>query len=120
LSISGGDNPSIQRKYQSAYRGPTTCRFMILTNELPALPDASGALASRIVLLRTFKSFLGNEDTTLFEAKLKPEMDGIFKWALDGWQRLRERGYFVVPDSARGLLDDFVDLSNPLSGFVNE
>jgi putative DNA primase/helicase len=120
LSISGGDNPSIQRKYQSAYRGPTTCRFMILTNELPALPDASGALASRIVLLRTFKSFLGNEDTTLFEAKLEPEMDGIFRWALDGWQRLRERGYFVVPDSARGLLDDFVDLSNPLSDFVNE
>jgi len=120
LSISGGDNPSIQRKYKTPYRGPTTCRFMILTNELRALPDASGALASRIVLLRTFKSFLGNEDTTLFEVKLKPELDGIFRWALDGWQRLRERGYFVVPDSARGLLDDFVDLSNPLSDFVNE
>jgi putative DNA primase/helicase len=120
LSISGGDNPSLQRKHQPAYRGPITCRFMILTNELPALPDASGALASRIVLLRTFKSFLGREDTNLFEAKLKPEMDGIFRWALDGWRRLRERRYFVVPDSARGLLDDFADLSNPLSDFVNE
>ncbi len=89
LSISGGDSPSIQRKYLSAYRGPTTCRFLILTNELPLLPDASGALASRIVLLRTLKSFLGKEDTKLFEEKLKPEIEGIFRWALDGWQRLR-------------------------------
>jgi P4 family phage/plasmid primase-like protien len=120
LSISGGDSPSLQRKYLPAYRGPTTCRFMILTNELPSLPDASGALASRIVLLRTFKSFLGNEDTNLFKGKLKPEMEGIFRWALDGWQRLRKRGHFVVPDSARGLLDDFVDLSNPLSDFIND
>ena len=120
LSISGGDSPSIQRKYLSAYRGPTTCRFLILTNELPLLPDASGALASRIVLLRTLKSFLGKEDTKLFEQKLKPEIEGIFRWALDGWQRLRAGGHFGVADSAKGMLDDFVDLSNPLSDFVNE
>jgi putative DNA primase/helicase len=120
LSISGGDSPSLQRKYLPAYRGPTTCRFLILTNELPSLPDASGALVSRVVALRTFRSFLGNEVTNLFEAKLKPEKDGIFVWALDGWQRLRTRGHFIVPDSALGLLEDFVDLSNPLSDFVHD
>src|SRR5208282_5546731 len=69
LAISGGDSPSIQRKYLDAYRGPTTCRFMILTNELPLLPDASGALPSRFVLLRTLNSFLGKEDVNLFQEK---------------------------------------------------
>ncbi|WP_425157812.1 DNA primase family protein [Candidatus Binatus sp.] len=121
LSRSGNDSPPINRKYKSAYAGDTsTCRFLLLLNEFPTLRDSSGALASRFQLIRTFKSFLGKEDKSLFEEKLLPELDAIFLWALDGWDRLRKRGHFVVPDSAQGLLESFGEQLDKLSGFVNE
>ena len=43
---------------------------MILTNELPRLSDASGAIVSRIILLHTTKSFYGREDHGLTDAIL--------------------------------------------------
>jgi putative DNA primase/helicase len=121
LKFSGNDNPQIPRKYKTAYTGPTSsCRIVVFTNELPELMDSSGALAGRFTMIRTFRSFFGKEDITLFERTILPETDGIFLWALDGWRRLRERGRFVVPDSAQGLLDNFAEQTDILSGFVDD
>ena len=48
-------------------------RFTILTNELPRLTDASGAIASRFVILKLTESFLGREDKEL-DVKLADEL----------------------------------------------
>jgi len=47
LSISGEDALTIDRKYRHPWTGCLGVRFLILTNELPRIADASGALASR-------------------------------------------------------------------------
>lgn len=117
LSISGGDRPSVQRKYKSAYDLGLNTVFLMLMNELPLLPDTSGALANRFIPLCIFVSFFGREDPTLFEQKLEPEVSGVLNWAIEGRWRLRERGHFIVPDSASGLLESFEELSNPLSQY---
>jgi putative DNA primase/helicase len=49
LSISGEDTITINRKYKDQWTGKLPARFMILTNELPALGDASAAIAGRFV-----------------------------------------------------------------------
>jgi len=61
LSISGEDSITVNRKFkdQVSVRLPT--RFMIISNELPAFGDASGAIASRFVLVELHESFLGRE-----------------------------------------------------------
>ena len=71
LAITGEDALTIDRKYQAAWTGRLPTRFLILTNELPRLADASGALASRFVVLTLRQSFYGKEDQGLTERLLK-------------------------------------------------
>jgi putative DNA primase/helicase len=120
LSISGEDALTIDRKHTSAVTAKLPTRIVILSNELPRLADTSGAMASRFVVLRLTESFLGKEDTSLFEAKLRPELPAILWWAIAGWQRLRARGYFVQPESGRELTNAMADLTSPIGAFVRE
>ena len=112
LSITGGDKPSIPRKFKSNYEPGVDTVFLVLANELPMLPDASGALPHRFILLRIFVSFFGHEDTALFAEKLEPEISGILNWAIAGWFRLH-----VLPETSQAELEGFVELSNPLARF---
>ena len=58
LSISGEDGITIDRKYLVQWTGRLTTRFVIMTNELPRITDASGALASRIHCARASAKLL--------------------------------------------------------------
>ena len=119
LSISGEDTMSVNRKNTSFWHGKLQTRFIIITNEIPALADGSGALANRFIIVLLQTSFLGKEDPALFE-KLKPEMPGILNWAIDGYQRLRERGHFVQPESATEALEEMMRIGSPVRAFVSE
>lgn len=119
LSVTGEDIQSIDRKNQSAWNGKLVSRFIIMSNILPRFMDASGALTSRMIILKMKKSFYGNEDANLF-SKLKPELPGIFLWALEGLQRLRERGHFIQPSSSLEMVSDLNDLASNVSKFVRE
>ena len=79
LSVSGEDALTIDRKFQPAWTGRLPTRFVVLTNELPRLVDASGALAKRFVVLTMQRSFLGREDHGL-TGKLLAELPGILNW----------------------------------------
>ena len=87
LAISGEDTLTIDRKYREPATLQLPTRIVVLSNELPRLADASGALASRFVTLVSSRSFYGKEDTGLTE-KLLAELPGILNWALDGAERL--------------------------------
>jgi len=119
LSISGEDAQTIDRKHQE----PVTCRLptriQIVSNELPRLNDASGALIGRLIVLRLTKSFYGAEDPRLTD-KLLIELPGILLWAIGGWKRLNDAGRFTQPDSALELLGDMSDLSSPIAAFVRD
>jgi putative DNA primase/helicase len=119
LSISGGDRQTINRKNQQFWTGRLDVRFLITTNVLPAIRDASGTIATRYILLKLTQSFLGREDLTLRE-KLVPEMGGILNWALDGLDRLRKRGYFRLPASAKDSIRELEDAAEPVRAFLRE
>jgi putative DNA primase/helicase len=119
LSISGEDAQTIDRKYKDPVTLRLPTRFMILTNELPRLTDASGALASRFLLLQMVNSFHGREDHGL-EARLLEELPEILNWALEGLDRLRERGRFVQPATGKEALSDLEELGSPMAAFIRE
>jgi len=119
LSISGEDALIVDVKYKTPYTVKLPTRLIIMTNEVPALADSSGALASRFLTLRLTESFLGREDPTLSN-KLLDELPGILLWALEGRQRLYERGFFIQPESGRAIIDDLVELSSPITAFVED
>jgi putative DNA primase/helicase len=119
LSISGEDTITIDRKYRDPFTGKLPTRIMVLTNELPRFTDASGALASRFVLVTMRESFYGRENPQLTD-ELLADSSAIFNWALAGLDRLRERGYFAIPEAAREALRHLEDLASPVGAFVRE
>jgi putative DNA primase/helicase len=119
LSISGEDRLTIDRKYREPWTGRLPVRFFILSNELPRLADASGALASRFLLLMMQHSFYGREDLGLYD-RLSQELPGILNWSLAGLERLTHRGHFVPPISSAEALQELEDLASPIGAFIRE
>lgn len=119
LSISGEDFITIDRKFLPAWTGKLPTRFLILTNEVPRLADASGALASRFIVLNLTKSFYGQEDLDL-KNRLLGELPEILNWAIEGWQRLRDRRHFLQPSSSADIIEALEDLGSPVGAFVRE
>ena len=119
LSISGEDTLTIDRKFQEPITVKLPTRFTIISNELPRLSDSSGALSSRMLMLRVTKSFLGKEDPGLTD-RLLSELPGILLWAVQGWQRLNQRRYFLQSESGKELLGELEDLTSPINAFIRE
>lgn len=119
LSISGEDAQTVDRKNLEPVTTKLLTRFMIISNELPRLQDASGAFSGRMLVLRLTESFYGREDRALTQA-LEVERAGILHWAITGWESLRQRGYFVQPETGKQLRDQLDELSSPIAAFVNE
>ena len=110
---------SIDRKNRDLLTVKLPTRFTILTNELPRLTDASAALPSRLLTLQLTRSWYGQEDTDLTQTLLQ-EREGIFLWAIEGLKRLRERGRFVQPASGQETARRLVELSSPVTAFVQD
>jgi putative DNA primase/helicase len=119
LSITGEDAITIDRKFRDAWTGRLQTRFLILSNELPRLADASGALASRFIVLTLSESFYGREDLRLTD-RLLAELTGILNWALAGLVRLRHHGHFVQPASSIEAAQALEDLGSPVGAFLRD
>ncbi len=119
LRISGEDTISVPRKFKPDWTGRLRARFVILSNELPALLDQSGALAGRFIVLRLVRSFYGSEDLGLTQ-RILGEMPSILLWALAGLDRLRDRGHFIQPASAVEMVKQLETLASPIKSFVAE
>jgi putative DNA primase/helicase len=119
LSISGEDSLTVDRKYKTPWTGQLPTRLLILTNELPRLSDTSGALASRFVMFVLTKSFLGMENPAL-TSELLEEASGIFNWALEGLDRLNDRGYFKPSRASDEAMRQMEDLASPIRAFIRE
>lgn len=119
LSVTGEDSLTVDRKFREPWTGKLDTRFLILSNELPRLTDASGALTSRFIILRLENSFYGKEDRGL-TARLLAELPGILLWSLEGWDRLKKRGHFIPPASAAAAMREMEDLGSPIGAFLRD
>lgn len=120
LTISGGDDVTIDRKHKDAlldHSLPT--RFMILSNEIPRLRDDGGAITSRFLMLRFTRSAFGKENRAL-RNQIDREMPGILKWAIEGWRRLQINDRFSQPESGEEFLEMAADASSPIAAFVRD
>lgn len=118
LSISGEDRQNVDRKNLAPLIGiRLPVRFLILSNELPNFNDASGAIMSRVLLLKMTQSFEGREDRGL-RKRLTAELPGILNWAIEGWGRLNKRGHFVQPEMSQELVDDLSQIASPIGEFI--
>lgn len=118
LIVSGHDPVEIDRKNQPSIKVRLGCRIVIVTNELPRIHDASGALSSRFLVVETRASFLGKEDRGL-EDRLRRELPGIMRWALIGWRDLEANGW-VRPSRTQEIVDELDRLGSPIKAFIKD
>lgn len=119
LTISGEDTITVNRKYKDQWTGKLPTRFLVISNELPRLGDASGTIANRFVVLQLRESWLGREDHGL-EDRLSGELTGILNWALDGLDRLAIQDRFTRPASTDEAILTLQDLASPVAAFVRD
>ncbi|GLS36056.1 hypothetical protein GCM10010869_16450 [Mesorhizobium tianshanense] len=119
LAVSGEDPRTLPRKYLSAWTGRLTVRFMILATEIPSLPDESGGLPNRFIVLPLTESFLGREDHDL-ERRLMGELPGILNWAVEGYATLSKRGRFEQPKSGTESIADMERIAEPVATWATE
>jgi len=120
LTISGQDSITVDRKYNPVpAEVRLTTRIVVATNQVPSLPDASGAMAGRWLPVRMTRSWYGCEDLTLID-RLLAELPGILSWSIDGLASLRERGRFHVPTSARDVVELSHELSSPVMDWIDQ
>lgn len=119
LNVAGDDAISIARKYKGEIVTKIPAKITMATNELPALPDHSGALQSRLLILNFNQSFYGREDRGI-KNRLVQQAPGVMLWALEGLRALRERGEFSMPAQSNEAMDSFRTTSSPTASFVEE
>ncbi|MEE9296083.1 MAG: phage/plasmid primase, P4 family [Phycisphaerae bacterium] len=117
--ISGEDSICIDRKMLPPVTVRLKVRFALAVNELPKFGDNANALESRVLILPFRQSFVGREDRNL-DDKIAVESPGIFRWALEGLHRLRERQRFTKPTIAAEVEADFARLVSPIRAFVED
>lgn len=120
LSITGQDPQDVQRKHMPTLHAvKLAIRFMLFSNELPALHDSSAALMTRCILLVMPNSYVGREDHSL-GPRLIEELPGILIWSIIGRRMLDDAGRIAQPESGRDLLKQFRSMVSPVSLFVEE
>lgn len=119
LSISGEGTVTVERKFLPSITLKLGTRFVFMTNEMPRITDASGALASRFLILQFTESFYGREDITLTD-RLATELNGVVLWAIEGLARLREQGRFTQLPEQILLVEQMEELASPVSAFLRD
>lgn len=119
LKISGGDSFTIDRKYKDPWTGRLLALIVMVSNELPTIRDASGALPARYLTLILQKSWKGREDLGLRE-RLLGELPGILNHALDGLDELEKNGRFTEPAASREIAEELSDMASPMARFLEE
>ncbi len=118
-SIIGEDDVQIDRKYLDPWEGKLVCKLVFIANEQPTFPDASGAIGSKFVILKTATSWIGAEDFAK-EKALYEELPGILLWSLAGWHRLQEQGKFTETAKSREMTDDLERNASPVKQFLED
>lgn len=119
LTVSGEDMVTVDRKFREPWTGKLGARFLIISNELPCFGDSSRAIARRFVVLLLRNTWLGQENPRLTNELLE-ELPGILNWALDGLDRLQQRGCFTEPAASKEAVVALEDLASPVSAFIRD
>lgn len=118
--IVAGDVIEAERKHQPSFSFKPYSRMIGATNELPRLLDHSDGFFRRAMILTFNKQFAEADQDKDRNVKLMKELPGILKWAVDGLQRLLERGKFAIPSSSVAEVSKYRISSDPIRQFVEE
>jgi putative DNA primase/helicase len=121
-SIIGEDEITVERKFQGPYQLKPITRLLFSANELPKSRDKTLGWYRRLEIIRFPNKFTpGTEgfDPDL-KNKLKEELAGILKWAIDGLLRFRKNGQFTKSQQMIKDKNMYIQINDPISNFIDD
>ncbi|MCS3613375.1 P4 family phage/plasmid primase-like protein [Salinibacter ruber] len=107
--ITAGDRIHARRIYEQGYTIRPTAKHFYSANQLPEIKIDDNAFFRRVMIV-AFPETVDREDRDpKLGQKLKLEIDGILRWAVEGLQRLLENEDFtqdLTPQETRRLWDE--------------
>ena len=114
------DKMDLERKSRQSVQGSLYVRFLCFGNgSLNALHDRSYGFYRRQMILTVKGIKPGRIDDPYLIEKLKREADGIFRWCLEGLQRLLKNDYrFTISKRAERNLHEAMESGNNVIPFM--
>jgi putative DNA primase/helicase len=118
--FTGEDMMHFNPKYREGFNARPTAKLIIATNVFPTFRDRSNGLWRRLIHVEFPVTIPERKQNHHLVEELSLELGGIFNWALQGLARLKKRGHFIEPVSARQRREAFQRESNPARQFLEE
>ncbi len=121
LKVIGQDYIDTEAKHKNAISELLECKILMMTNRTPVIPDDTGALSQRLLMVRLNKCFRGtkHEILGLDSIILERGLAGIIKWHLKGLENLSNRKLFIEPESGRMAKEWLMEQIDPLKTFID-
>ena len=119
-AIVSGDAITTDPKYKDPFTFHPFCKLVFALNNMPRVDDKTDAFFRRLLIIRFNRQFATEEQNKNLSKELLAELDGIFLWSINGLKRLRERGYFKLPDKIKAEIDEYRRENNNIMVFIDE
>lgn len=108
-------------KGEKGFQFQRVCSVAMLSNGYPKTKDISRGTRRRAMVIPFNRGFHeGNAILDLPDQIIKNELAGVMNRALQGLQRLRQRGKFQEPKSCQLAKAEWLNESNPVAFFISE
>ncbi len=115
--IISGEPLQVERKYRDPVTIVPRCKIAWAMNELPRVADANSGLFRRVKVVK-FPMLPPDERDPEIKRVIEGEGAGILNWALEGLERLQNRGHFEVPEGVEEATAQFRENNDVPALFV--
>ncbi len=117
--IISGETVTIERKYFDAIDITPRAKIVWAMNNLPRITSSNDGIMRRVKVIKFPKLDAMQRDPDLKE-RIKLEGAGILNWALEGLDRLRTRGKFIIPQTVIDATEDFKEHNDIIKQFLDD
>jgi P4 family phage/plasmid primase-like protien len=113
-----GESVSVERKNKTNVETRFDMPVLLTMNAFPIVKDSSDAVYNRTLVLPMLTSESEQTATEIAKEVVQYELPGVLNWALEGWRRVRDRGWYEPPNVMKASVAEFKGHNNPISDFV--
>lgn len=118
--ITSGESIQFNAKFLPPVSIPTNCKLIYSLNDFPLIKDTSNAFYRRMLLI-PFDLDVAEEDQDHgLKSRLLGELAGIFRWAVQGRNRLLKQGKFSANLDMIKMIHELKIDNNPILSFADE
>jgi P4 family phage/plasmid primase-like protien len=96
------------------------CKIWGNMNSAPQTNDRSNAIYNRIIIINVLNEIPKDKRDLTLDQQLQNELPGIFIWAMEGWERLKQQGYFTPSVQSERALDEYRTENDSEAAFVED